>query len=87
METKIEYRVRSVTRYIVTRYHENDDGGAGVDTRGEYANEQSAYDVGYALCRAEHDWLGWPLGDMRILYPAPPGQPMASATPVVPAAI
>jgi hypothetical protein len=73
---KIEYRVRPVTRYMVTRYHEEKLGegaaatsSGGVATRGEYDNEDVAYAVAYALCRAEHERLGWPPGDERIQYP------------------
>lgn len=72
---KIEYRVRPVTRYIVTRYHSKDDGpkqGGGVETKGEFDNETVAYQVGYALCKAEHEQLGWLVSDMRILYPEVP---------------
>lgn len=66
---KIEYRVRSVTRYIVTRYEQSGNGGA-CDTKGEYGNVQTAYDVAHALCREEHNRLGWPIDDERIVYPA-----------------
>ena len=68
---KIEYRVRPVTRFIVTRFHQEDRGTAGVDVRGEFDNEAMAYEVGYALCKAEHDRLGYPPGDERIQYPEP----------------
>jgi hypothetical protein len=67
MET-IEYRVRPVTRYVVTRY-EASGNGAGVRTLGEYDNQMVAQEVGYALCKAEHERLGYPPGDMRIIYP------------------
>lgn len=65
---KIEYRVRPVTRYIVTRYCEMNDGG-GVSTCGEYDNEEVAYQVGYALAKTEHERQGWPADDPRIQYP------------------
>ena len=66
----IEYRVRPVTRYVVTRYENQGDAGTGsVSGLGEFDNEETAYAVGYALCKAEHERLGWPPGDMRILYP------------------
>lgn len=73
MET-IEYRVRPVTRYIVTRYEgadspQSDAPQASVRTLGEYDNRQVAQEVGYALCKAEHERLGWAPGDMRIKYP------------------
>jgi hypothetical protein len=70
---KIEYRVRPVTRYIVTRFHseavEGARGSVGSSVVGEYDNHEMAYEVGYALCKAEHDRLGWPPGDERIQYP------------------
>jgi len=72
METKIEYRVRPVVRFIVTRCWREDDGprqGGGSSQHGEFDNVQTAYEVGYSLCRAEHDRLGWPPGDERIIYP------------------
>lgn len=68
---KIEYRVRPVTRYIVTRFHEG-EYCRGVSTIGEYDNADVAYQVGYACCKAEHDRLGWPADDMRIQYPRKP---------------
>lgn len=69
----IEYKVRPVTRFIVTRYYENE--GAAEASRqigSEYANEEMAYQVAYALCSQEHERLGWGLDDERIRYPAHP---------------
>ncbi|WP_139812959.1 hypothetical protein [Ensifer aridi] len=70
---QIEYRVRPVTRFIVTRF-ESDTGPDGRDsggcsTKGEFDNFDTAYQVAYALCRDEHQRLGWPVGDERIKYP------------------
>lgn len=65
---KIEYRVRPVTRYIITRYETDSDSGS-VEGRGEYDNADVGYEVAYALCKAEHERLGWPEGDPRIQYP------------------
>jgi hypothetical protein len=65
---KVEYKVREVTRYIVTRWEEK-DGAGSCEERGEYSNCETAYEVAYALCKAEHDQLGYPPGDMRIIYP------------------
>jgi hypothetical protein len=73
METKIEYRVRPVTRYIVTRYEAQSDGvvetDGGSTQHGEFDDFNTAYAVGYALAKAEHDRLGWPLDDPRMKYP------------------
>jgi hypothetical protein len=68
---KTEYKVRTVTRYVVTRYHEG-DGCVGSDTKGEFDNGQVAYQVAYALAKEEHQRLGYPPGDMRIIYPEIP---------------
>lgn len=77
MSELIEYRVRPVTRYIVTRFEGRvgPNGAAGNASRmlGEYDNAETAYEVGYALCSAEHRALGWPPGDERIQYPRPVG--------------
>jgi hypothetical protein len=82
MISNIEYRLRPVTRYVVTRYEDQLEAGTGgIRTLGEYDNEGVAYEVGYALCRAEHERLGWPVGDERILYP----QRIFKGKPVVPA--
>ena len=52
MET-VEYRVRPVVRYLVTRWHDGrDDNGTtwgGCDTVGEYDSEQAAERVYRAL--------------------------------------
>lgn len=69
MQDLIEYKVRTVTRYVVTRFERRGDSG-GCAGCGEFDNFDTAYAVGYALCKAEHDRLGWPLDDKRIRYPA-----------------
>jgi len=77
---KIEYRVRPVTRFIVTRYEqvyptmEDKSPGSSRQIGNEYANAETAYEVGYALCRAEHERLGYPPGDERICYPLHPDE-------------
>ena len=68
MAANIEYRVRPVTRYIVTRYESFPDRGS-CGAMGEYDNEYIAQHVAYALCKAEHERLGWGVGDERIKYP------------------
>jgi hypothetical protein len=72
---KIEYQVREIKRYVVTRYAESADGRAGsVETKGEYDNADIAFEVGYALCKADHDRLELPVGDERIVYPRHPDE-------------
>lgn len=66
----VEYKVRPVTRYIVTRYESGDEQGKGsCSCHGEFDSVYVANEVGYALCRAEHERLGYPAGDERIRYP------------------
>ena len=67
---KLEYRVRPVTRYVVTRYEEDACHRSGTSSQcGEYDNADIAHEVAYALCKQEHDRLGYPPGDERIQYP------------------
>jgi hypothetical protein len=89
----IEFSVRPVTRYIVTRYEERSGDGnhttssdpriaenrvgrakvcCGSSGHGEFDNAQTAYDVAYALCRAEHERIGYRVDDDRIRYPEHP---------------
>lgn len=72
----IEYRVKPVSRYIVTRYESIDHGdgteSGGVEQRGEYENAETAYQVAYALCRMEHERSGEPFGSMEFIYPSHP---------------
>lgn len=72
---KVEYKVRRVTRYVVTRFHQSDCGSAGgSETKGEYANGEVAYQVAYALAAEEHKRLGYPEDDERIQYPKIPDE-------------
>jgi hypothetical protein len=72
MTIELEYRVKEVTRYIVTRFTQNEgQTERTVETRGEYDNDLVAHEVAYALCKNEHHALGWPFGDERIKYPLP----------------
>lgn len=68
---KVEYKVREVKRYIVTRFQsdENESKAGSSSVRGEFDNFNEAYNVGYALAKLEHEQLGYPLDDMRIIYP------------------
>lgn len=67
---KLEYHVRPVTRYVVTRFEESASGRTGGSSScGEYDNADIAHEVAYALCKAEHDRLGLPPGDERVQYP------------------
>lgn len=72
MSTQVEYRVRPVTKFIVTRSEQGRNCGS-VETRGQYENAEVAYQVAYALCKAEHDKSGEPTGSMSFIYPQEAG--------------
>ncbi len=69
----IQYRVRPITRYVVTRFESHDDGNGresgGSSERGQYDNAQIAFEVASALCKAEHDAAGTPPDDPNFIYP------------------
>lgn len=65
---KVQYRITAITRHNVTRYFRTGDVG-GSASKGEFDNYDTAYSVAYALCKEEHDRLGWAAGDERISYP------------------
>lgn len=64
----IQYKVKPITRYIVTRYESGTNGGS-VSERGQFDSYQTAYDVAYAMCKLEHDMEGSEPGDDRFQYP------------------
>lgn len=72
MTSKIEYRVRPVTRFIVTKFESSESAGQST-SHGEFDNYDTAYAVGYVLANADAQRLGLPLGDERVRFPDPPG--------------
>lgn len=67
----IEYRVKPITRYVVTRYESADLMGSS-EQRGMYDNVGTAFDVAYALCRLEHEKSGELPDSMNFIYPTVP---------------
>ena len=63
----IEYKVRPVTRYIVTRYESEENSGAS-STCGEFAQESLALQVGFALAKNDLDRYGFD-GRAKIAFP------------------
>lgn len=78
MTKKVEYRVRPITRYIVTRFEEvagdavSPSAMCGSSAHGTFENGETAYQVAYALCRKEHDDSGQPVDSVNFIYPAIP---------------
>jgi hypothetical protein len=68
----IEYRVKRVERFIVTRYEESEGGHTGSVRQigNEYDGFEVAYEVGYALARADQERLALPPGDMSVVFPS-----------------
>lgn len=86
MQKTVQYRVRPVTRYVITRWHDESDGirsQGGCEERGEFNNHQTAYDVAYALCKMEHDLAGTPPDDLGFIYPKAPDWEGATPAPEV----
>jgi hypothetical protein len=69
MTKLIEYRVRPIDRFVITRFEDEGDGNRRSAFLGEYDSAELAHEVAYALCREEHRTLGWKLDDERIQYP------------------
>lgn len=76
----IEYRVREIKRYIVTRHELTVSKGAETSGStsnvgsGQFDNYDTAYQVAYAMASFEHQQLGYDLDDERIQYPKRDGQ-------------
>jgi hypothetical protein len=66
-----QFKVRAITRYLVTSFHQTPDGKSDGRGHGEFENADTAYQVAYALCRQKHEELGYAPGDERVLYPEP----------------
>lgn len=65
----VEFRVREVKRYVITRHEKTGAGpGLSMTDEGEYPNPHRAYSVAYALCRAEHEKSGEPLDSPNFIY-------------------
>lgn len=70
---KVEYRIKEVKRYIITRYEETENIATSRE-KGTYDSADMAYEVAYALCKHDHEKLGWPIADDRIQYPVHPAE-------------
>lgn len=79
---RVEYRVKPVTRYIVTKCEnwgtpQGDKDERKVTEIGEHLNADVAWEIAYALAKQMHEMIGWPPGDERITYPIHPNNPNA----------
>jgi hypothetical protein len=65
----IEYRVRTVPRFIVTKFENYEGGGCSCGAVGTYDSFDVAYEVGCALAKAEQERLGLLPGDLGVIFP------------------
>ena len=70
VNAKIEYRIKRVERFIVTRHEDYGSTSSVRQIGNEYDNFNVAYEVGYALARADQERLGLPPGDMSVIFPS-----------------
>lgn len=66
----IEYRVKRVERFIVTRHEDNGTTGSTRQIGKEFDNFDTAYEVGYALADTEQKRLGLKPDDMGVIFPS-----------------
>jgi hypothetical protein len=68
----IEYRVRPIVRFLVTRHEIAEDGGSTQHIGSEYPNGDTAFEVAYALASAEAKRMNLSPGSMEMIYPQTP---------------
>ncbi len=68
----IEYKIKPVVRYFITRHETTENTGSTQNVGSEYANGETAFEVAYALARAEANRLSLPIGSMDLIYPQTP---------------
>lgn len=75
----IEYRVRKVERFIITRYEEGPNGmtGSSRQVGAEFSDANTAYEMAMALAGQESQRLGYAPGDERFQFPAHPDEAKA----------
>lgn len=71
---RIEYSIRPVPRFAVTSFRRNEEGTCALGNHGEFADEETAFQVGCALAKAEQEREGWGPFDERIQFPTRPSE-------------
>ncbi|MDR6818498.1 hypothetical protein J2X76_003675 [Neorhizobium sp. 2083] len=68
----IEFRVKRVERFIVTKYEQQNSGliGSSRQIGKEFDNFDIAYEVAHALAKAEQERLGLAPGDTGVIFPS-----------------
>lgn len=68
----IEYRIKPVVRYYITRHEQTENAGSTQHIGSEYSSGEVAFEVAYALAHAEAERLGLAPGSMNLIYPTQP---------------
>lgn len=81
MPKLVEYQVRPVERYIITRFEtdgpdENGRGRASCEERGEFSSPYIAREVAFSLGRIEQDSSK---AETKVVYPDHPGMIVQTA--------
>lgn len=66
----IEYRVKRVERFIVTRHEDTGSTGSTRQIGKEFDGFDTAFEVGYALAKADQERLGLAEDDMGVIFPS-----------------
>ncbi|WP_020184816.1 hypothetical protein [Methylopila sp. 73B] len=70
-ETLVEFKIRPIVRYAVTKYEYTSNGGTGKSSQlGVYDNFDTSYEVGVALARGEQQRLGVEPFSMAVVFPS-----------------
>ena len=67
----VEYKVRRVERFVVTRFQELKNGASGVVTLSEHPGWDTAFTVAEALAKQEASLRGMSPFDERMRFPGP----------------
>lgn len=67
----IEYRVRPVTRFVVTRF-ESDGGMASSTSCGEFDREEAALRVGFAAAKMDQEEFRFDHNRAKVIFPDMP---------------
>lgn len=66
----IEYRVKRVERFIVTRHEDHGSTGSTRQIGKEFDNFETAYEVGTALARSDQERLCILPGEYGVIFPS-----------------
>lgn len=66
----IEYRLKRVERFIVTKHEDHGETSSSRQVGKEYDKFDTAYEVAAALARSDQDRLGLAPGEDGVVFPS-----------------